>query len=378
MSRTAAIRPVFAILAVVFFATPIAARMLGITAESFENRPFAEAPKLSQGWDAFGQTTRFLTDRMPLRAQAVRANTRIWTDVFETTPRYGPATGLAQDGTLSLTGAPKEAEATTPAAADTAAQVLRGRDGWLFLQGEMDRSCAPYMPFEEAIERWRALIETIRAQGARALLVIPPDKGTIYPEHLADFPVKDCAAKGKREQWRMIERAERGRDVIGLRDDLMRMKPDAGDDLYARKDSHWSTVGSLSLVRAVLERLDGARLLRSEIIDPGPTEYTGDLTNLLGAPEADMQAQRGIERKPGAPRIPGRTLMIGDSYSQGPVPQLTHYFDDFRVLLWETPPAELARAIRNADTVVVETVEREVAFRAGEVVPALQRELAGG
>lgn len=385
MSRAAAIRTLFAILAVAFFATPIAARMVGVTAESFENRPFAGAPKPSQGWDAFAQTTRFLTDRMPLRAQAVRANTRIWTDVFGTTPRYGPVQAPGGDQALPFAGAPAEESAQAPADAASAAQVLVGRDGWLFLQGEQDRSCQPFMAFDEALRRWEALAAQIRADGRRVVLAVPPDKGSVYPEHLPDFPGEACAAAGKRRLWRLLSGAEVGspQRVVALRDDLLAQKPSAGDGLYSRKDSHWTTFGSLALVRALVERLGDAggatatpeiSVRSDEIVDPGRAEYTGDLTGLLGAPETDTQARRDVRRAAGAPRIPGRTVLVGDSYSDAPLPQLTPYFEDLRVLSWvNTPPAQMADEIGRADTVILETVERELTYRAVELTPPLRR-----
>jgi alginate O-acetyltransferase complex protein AlgJ len=382
MSRKTAIRLLFAVLAIAFFATPVALRALGVTAEAFENRRFAESPKLSQGWDAFEQTTRFLVDRMPLRAQAVRANTRIWTDVFGTTPRYGSQSTLAGDAALPFAGTTEQDQAARPAAADTAAQVLAGRDDWLFLTGEQDRSCEPFLPFAQALGRWRALIASIRGKGARVLLVVPPDKGSVYPEHLPQFAGKACALRGKRTLWRMLRRQDGRSRVVGLRDVLLRRKRTFGDDLYARKDSHWSTLGSLALVRAVLRRVGGSPTARTmpvvkvragEVVDPGRAEYVGDLTRLLGAPETDTQARREIRREPTAPRVPGRTVLVGDSYSDAPVPQLTPYFDDLRVLSWvNTPAREVARAVARADTVLLETVEREFTYRAATLVPELQ------
>jgi alginate O-acetyltransferase complex protein AlgJ len=375
MSRNHKIRLGFALLAIAFFATPIAARMIGITAESFENRPFATAPKPSQGWDAFAQTTQFLVDRMPLRKQAVEANTRIWTDVFNTTPRYGGPQQAAAEGPLPA-GAP--ADDGQLSRAEEAAQVLRGRDGWLFVHAELNASCAPPLPLPAALAQWRRLLTAIRSERTRAVLVVAPDKGTIYPERLPDLPEGACVEAGKRKLWELLERVERPEGLMALRDDLRRLKRGAGDDLYARKDSHWTTVGSLALTRAVVEGLGNGRVAvrPGDVEDPGPTEYTGDLTNLLGAPETDMQEQRTIARDRDAPRIPGRTLLIGDSYSQGPVPQLVHYFEDLRILTWQAPAPELARGIRAADTVVLETVEREFAFRAATVVGQVEQQLS--
>jgi hypothetical protein len=341
-----AIRLLFAVLAVGFFAAPIALRAVGVTAEAFENRPFATAPKLSQGWDAFGQATLFLTDRMPLRAQAVRANTRIWTDVLGTTPRYG------DQGTEGA----------------VAAQVIRGDDGWLYLQGEQDRSCAPAIPVATALARWAGLVALVRASGRRAIAIVPPDKASVYPEHLPDdFPNEDCAASGKEELWRLLERSAERTGVLPLRAALLREKRREADPLYLPRDSHWNDVGALSLVRESLARLDaGIGVRPSEAVDPGDAAYVGDLTALLGETEGGTHPQRTIVRDPRARRVPGRTLLVKDSYGEASTPQLAPYFEDLRTVLWVGTPAQrIGREIAAADTVILETVEREFALRAG-------------
>lgn len=390
MSATATARTVFAILAIAFFATPIAARVVGVTAESFENRPFAGAPRLSQGWDAFGQTTRFLTDRMPLRAQAVRANTRIWTDVFGATPRYAGQVTIAGDAALPFAGAVEQPDQSEqpggPDGAAAAAQVISGGDGWLYLQAEQDRACAPAVATDVAVARWARLVATVRAHGRRAIAVVAPDKASVYPEHLpADFPNADCAERGKRELWSLLERSAPSTGVLPLRAALLREKGQGGDLLYMRKDSHWNDAGSLSLVRESLAALGrGVGVEPKEVVDAGEGPYTGDLTALLGAPEDDVRPLRQLAREPNAPRVPGRALLVKDSYGEAPTAQLAPYFEDLRTILWVgTPPERIAREVALADTIVFETVEREFAARAarngavGAVTQALRRLFAG-
>lgn len=166
MSLGRAMRLLSAFLAVGFFATPIALRAVGIRARAFENRRFAAAPNLDEGWGFFDETTRFLVDRMPLRYQAVHANTWIDLNVFDTTPHYGEngLSGVQNDLALPFTGRPDQNSAglssvnpatkasagsapAQPPPPPTATQVVLGRDGWLFLQGVFDRACAPFIPF---------------------------------------------------------------------------------------------------------------------------------------------------------------------------------------------------------------------------------------
>jgi len=135
---------VFAALAVVFFATPLALIVAGVGARAFENRRLAPTPKLADGWDFFDDATRFLIDRLPLRYQAVHANTWIDRQIFAMTPRYGQngLGGVANDQALPFAGRPQQDRAALGAVTEssgkggvaqpppTADQVAVGEDGW--------------------------------------------------------------------------------------------------------------------------------------------------------------------------------------------------------------------------------------------------------
>jgi alginate O-acetyltransferase complex protein AlgJ len=376
MSRPTAIRLTIAILAVGFFVTPVAARMVGITAEAFENRRFAEAPKPSQGWDAFQQTSQFLIDRMPLRAQAVRANTRIWEDLFGTTPRYGQQTMLADDQALPFAGETEGDAATGQGAGQgptTAAQVLSGQEGWLYLAGEQQNACEPPLPFDETLRRWAELVKAVRDSGRRAILIVAPDKASVYPEHLPDdFPAEECARKGKEDMWSLYEAIGPGLGIVPLRQRLLRAKERERDIVYLRKDSHWNAIGSLEMVHEVLARFGKGRVrVRPGDVKSSNVTYVGDLTQLLGAPENDTRPDRITSPGLGAPRIPGRAVLVGDSFSSLVYPQITPYFADLRRILWVGSTADQVRAeIAAADTVIFETVERDIGYRTADEGPA--------
>ena len=368
MWRSTYIRVVFATLAIGFFAAPILLRGVGVTATAFENRRFAEAPRVSQGWDAFQQTSRFLTDRLPLREQAVRANTELWQTFFGTAPRYGTS---GAGGTLPFAG---KAEGTAgegrPKPGGQAAQVLPGREGWLFLKGELERACTPLVPFRVALERWRRLVSIVRASGRRAVLMVPPDKGSIYGEYLPAGTLTECARRAKPGFWDLLAREPRGSGVVSLERTLVAKKRRGDELLYSRKDSHWTSPGSLEMVRAVLDRLGGGvRLKPGEVVRLPKEEYVGDLSVLRGESTKDSRPARTIRRAPGAPRVPGKTLFVRDSFGDGALPFLGLYFADLRKATWTDPRAKLSRAIARADTVIFESVEREFAFRASDKGP---------
>ena len=370
------VRGVVAVVALAFFFAPVALRAAGVTARPFENRPMATFPKLSQGWDGLEQMTRFFVDRMPLREQAVRADAWISADVFDTDPAAGRA------GAKGPAGLPAEepaapAEPATPAPPGD--KPVAGKAGWLFLAGEFDRACAPFIRWSAAMSRWQRLASIIRRSGRRVVLVFPPDKSAIYPEYLPDsFARRGCLAAGHRDAWRAIERAT-DPAVLGLRRTMLAAKRPGTAGPYYRKDSHWNTMGATLAVRAILEHLGGPVRMRDDEIVKGRAEYNGDLSNLLGAFEVDHAPRWTIRRAAGAPRLPGRTLVVYDSYGAVMLGALRQYLRSPSFVQWfDTPPAQLIAAIARADTVLLQTVEREVNYRAsdlGLVTPQFLRRL---
>ena len=384
MSRTRSIQVVFAILAIAFFAAPIALRVVGVKADAFENRRLADAPKLSQGWDAFAQGTQYLIDRLPLRDEAVRANTRIWSDVFDTTPRYGGRNGAGPDRALpfafgSQAGA-EQGDPKKPAGPDVARiDVLEGNGEWLFMAYELSIACKPQEPFPMAVRDWAGLVTAVRDSGRPAFLFVAPEKGSIYPEHLpSDFHPRACAERGKRQLWALLEGTPGSTGIVSLRDPVLAEKRDSDVEVFKRKDTHWNAVGALAMAREVLATVGGTiRVRPDEIVPADPITYTGDLTNQLGEAEADETAHLVISRKKGAARVPGRTVIVGDSFAKAPRRLLVPYFEDLRLVSWDGPQglARVAREIAAADTVLFETVERSFADRAAGYVPRVQLEL---
>ncbi|MHB1833923.1 MAG: hypothetical protein ACYCXW_03060, partial [Solirubrobacteraceae bacterium] len=187
--------------AVVFLFGPLALIAGGFRVHQFENRPLEPAPKLAEGWKAFDVATRYLIDRLPLREQAVHANTWIDERVFGTTPFYNQASlggvggdqaalpfsgTAAQDrANISSAGGTSTTGAPAPQPPATASQVTVGTHGWFFLQGVLQRACSLFEPFPAAAAEWERLLDVIRASGRRAVLIVAPDKSTIYPEYLS-------------------------------------------------------------------------------------------------------------------------------------------------------------------------------------------------
>src|SRR5262249_45302078 len=96
----------FAVLAMVFFAGPVAARALGEHAVAIENRSLSPLPSPADGWAFFPELNQWAIDHLPLRDRAVEANTSFSQAVFR----------------------------ELPATAGAIPSVFTGADGWLFLR----------------------------------------------------------------------------------------------------------------------------------------------------------------------------------------------------------------------------------------------------
>ncbi|RKQ92889.1 acetyltransferase AlgX (SGNH hydrolase-like protein) [Solirubrobacter pauli] len=389
-------RKLVAAFALLFFFAPLLLWVAGVRARPFENRPMASRPQLSQGWEAFDGATRFFVDRLPLREQAVRANTWVSLNVFDTTPDYGgnqtaggnPSRDALPFGEPDQPAKPEPTAGANPGATDTT--VLKGKDGWLFLQGELARACAEYIPWARAMQRWERMLSIIRASGRDVVLVVPPDKSTIYPEYLPDaFAEKDCYKPGRAKAWKALEGTGND-DVLPLREAELAVKAAPPEETYHPEDTHWNSKGAALGVRALLRHLGGPAQLRDADLQKGRVDYQGDLSGLVGTPkkrDAPLWTVKRNDEQPevtkqqvgdvelttqrwpdvGDPLREGRTVFVQDSFGVAMLDALGPYFSELQNVPWfGTPTADLLASIEAADTVILEKVERDINFFASD------------
>ncbi len=377
MATGKTIRIAFAFLAIGFFATPIAARLTGVEAEQFENRRLAVAPEPSQGWDAFQQTSRYLTDHMPLREQAVRLNTTVWRDVFGTDPRYDGQPTLTDDQALPFAGSIERDPLAKRAAG--AARAQSGKGGWAYVEEEFEYDCISTQESRAVLQRWARVVQAIRDEGHDSAMVLTPSKGSIYPEHLPDSYTNDhCSPAGKRRFWKVVTDEGPALGVSELRNELVRLKERAGNGLFQRTDSHWTTLGATTLVTSALDAIGGdVELKRSEIVSRDSVSYTGDLSIVGGSQKTDTRAEFAIVRERDAPRVPGKTLLVCDSFAYLWLRLFKPYFDDIHYISLRESPSEIAAEVERADTVIVEANEilAKAQGKPGKQAPAIVRAL---
>lgn len=183
-----------------------------------------------------------------------------------------------------------------------APSVLAGKGDWLFFTG--DREHEQYLGTDRftpaALEAWVAAMEARRAwlaaRGIPLVVLIPPNKHTIYPEMLPDWVAKRQGST--RLDQVMARVAGTKLEVIDLRADLLAAK--AAAPVFFRQDSHWTSAGAFAGYRRLADwiaaRHPAFRPLRAEdlaardLARPRPGEDL-DLARMLGilgrVPEPD-------------------------------------------------------------------------------------------
>jgi hypothetical protein len=283
-------------------------------------------------------------------------------------------------------------------------RVIVGKDGWLF-SGSYEASDVRGRRSLTTIDRmrWGLYLEEVRDEckklGIPFVLVIPPDKSTVYPEYL---PANLRAVYRKRRLDDLLDHLRErfpDEDVLDLRDLMWAHKVDGL--LYFKHDSHWNYFGGSLAADATLERLASrgvpVKPLGSQLSDfvPAPSAFrdlvtSGDYLEVENAPQfrvprnsrfrlleesSDFRACFA-ESWAGPCRLSssksesgkGRLLMFRDSFAFFMADSLSSAFAEAHYV-WPQPgmvasSSEVVQAIRvcKPTVVIVEVLERLLEF----------------
>jgi alginate O-acetyltransferase complex protein AlgJ len=264
-------------------------------------------------------------------------------------------------------------------------KALVGRDGYLFYAGEQSveyfRAVKPFTAAQLA--RWRQDLEDRRswlaARGIRYLIVVAPNKETIYPEFMPP-ELRSVRAETRLDQLLADLRQHSNVEIVDLRDALRRTK--RGQRVYHKTDSHWNDAGALVASQEILTRLENwfpeigteppAGSLKVQITGGG------DLARILALEDRFLEER--IDWMPSAPprahRVSGdadespdvtvmecdscggpRVVMNQDSFNANLAPLLAEHFS--RIVLVDGSRVDRALIDRERPALVIqEFVER--------------------
>jgi alginate O-acetyltransferase complex protein AlgJ len=274
----------------------------------------------------------------------------------------------------------------------TSPKVVLGRRGWLFYAGEneidLHRRLSPFSPAE--LRAWGKRLDARRAwlsaRGIRYLVVIPPNKSTIYPD-MMPRDLDPLARPSRLDQLLEFLGTNSDVDVLDVRPALLDARK--GEHLYSYTDTHWNYAGAFVAYRQIALRLRRwfpslRPLERAEMIETHVWGKGGDLSALLGLSE-DLPERELIFLFPAKPaareaeaRVPvrpdtapehlpyaseiadptkPRAVVLGDSFMIGLRPFLAEHFERSVFLTTQELPVEVIENER-PDLVIEETLER--------------------
>jgi alginate O-acetyltransferase complex protein AlgJ len=210
-----------------FILAPSIGQLFNVGQSNTENRtlaPFPELRSLKEIKDLPRLAENYVNDRFGFRHQLVHLNSMV---------RY--ALGLS-----------------------SAKEVVIGSDGWLFYTADqiLEQHTGANVFDHEELERWVRQMEADRdwlaKRGISLLILIAPEKSTIYPEKLPDYPRRPGATT------RLDQLAERLRqsnlDFVDPRAELLKAK-ERGVQVYFEGDSHWTQRGAFIVYSIVMDHV---------------------------------------------------------------------------------------------------------------------------
>ena len=271
--------------------------------------------------------------------------------------------------------------------------VIVGKQGWLFYDDPNDGlSLKDYTGgvnfTKEEIELVRhkilSLNELLRGKNIHFMLVIVPNKHTVYPEYL---PTSVARKKGNVTRIDQVCEClkDSGIDLVDLRTKMWSSKGSYQYPLYYRTDTHWNNLGAflgyeeiIMHVRKQYPQVDSAKLSFFDVL-PGH-RYGGDIGGMMNmqwlmsdteitlrpktSPVAlplpvaykSMPGRASVGAQINNKRLP-KLVMFRDSFSDALIPYLSENFSR-SVYIWK-PEIDLPVIEREKpDIVIFEIVER--------------------
>jgi alginate O-acetyltransferase complex protein AlgJ len=305
-----------------------------------------------------------------------------------TGPSLNDLDALGSTGAIGATGSQRAATATGFLGADGlfydyAPLVIGGYSDEYFLGQDFDVACADGGKFAKGMKQLGKLAKLIASAGKRVVFTVAPNKSSVDGDNVywPDAPHSSCGSFGVADQNRTLDSFP-DRRYVAVRKSLA----DDPRDVYWKTDAHWTTVGSSVVATEIAARLD-KRLARRQKYQPAIRTELGDIYQLLGLttpetasallpddgvtvtqvgkggfdPVNGVSFEHSWASSPARRTLAGKGLVVGDSFSYLGLEALRPLFAK-GTFLWVQPNmlGRIAAGIADADTVVIEVVQRFV------------------
>lgn len=266
-------------------------------------------------------------------------------------------------------------------------EVHIGRDGWLFFDRSVEGGFRLPDLVDKSLDRLTAFLDPSSGRHANVMFIVAPDKLSLYPEKLSDHTAKIIAEQADaRQEFEQFFRSRDGQGVIDMWSRHRSEMAASGEDTYWSQDTHHNPRGQVLMARSMVEyfALD-AWWPEAARPDPEPGRREGDLARLANIAYPEMVFQnylppttdRRIEKLTpevfgsqtteyrvttrGRPLVPGRTLLLHDSFGVEMRWLIPWFFEDITMVninYANVRSGDFQAACANYDNIIVEVVER--------------------
>ena len=141
-------------------------------------------------------------------------------------------------------------------------RIIVGKDSWLFYSKDekyiADRGLDPFSDAD--LVAWQELLERRRKwftdHGYPFIVVIAPDKQTIYPEYLPDQFARTSTPSRLDQLISHLKQTHSPVQILDLRPALLEAKKH--QQVYLKTDSHWNDYGAFIVYRVLLDAIGQA------------------------------------------------------------------------------------------------------------------------
>lgn len=160
--------------------------------------------------------------------------------------------------------------------------VVLGRDDWLFFIGELMPTCA--ITPAELIRGLDNVAVQAEAADVEFRFAIAPDKHAVYPDRLRpDLPIPEPCTDAARDEVRAAM-AARPEIAVDMWSAVFAERDRSESPLYFSQDSHWTPIGAMPAIAALVESLAPGVWDPGEITIDGTSRYPMELARLMGKP----------------------------------------------------------------------------------------------
>ena len=251
--------------------------------------------------------------------------------------------------------------------------ALFGQQGWLFLTHTVENAIGSLDVSDEHLMTWadnaQAIKQRVEQNGGVFLLLVPPDKAQVYPEHLPSQMRHKPSA-------RLIDRLkplldERGVETLDLLAELNHLKAQAPNPLlYSKTDTHWTHKGALHGYKKAIKALRAKGLSlpiasENQLKKIEQENFIGDLAGLLNLKKYFSEPLELLLANQSFKHLsPTQSLLIyGDSFNGRLVDFWRYSFKDFHCYHNNAghPDLSLLDQVKT-DVVILQVIERNLAF----------------